>query len=164
MDIENILYIIVIIVWVIVGLVRKNKAKEGRPAQGMPPVGDSQTPDFSEMLEEIMGKKAAVPEKKAEPVPAPKKVPVFQKESTLEDGPVLESISVSDYAQRSLAKKEKKLPFQEKKHKPSVKQKLPEAKTEYIPGEEVREESFDLRKAVIYSEILKPKFSEEDLL
>lgn len=156
-DIENILYIIVIIVWIVVGLIRKNKKKEGRPTTAMPPLGETQSPDISEMLEEILGKKSTVsPEQ--QPVPAEQKkiIPAIEKEPE-----TLESISGTDYTRRSIKKTEKIL--HPRKRKPVV--AIPKKAGEEIPEESdtfirtiMEESQFDLRKAVIYSEILNPPF------
>ncbi len=75
LDIQNILYIVVIIAWAVVGYIKKSKKKEGRPATAMPPVGEPGNPDFSEVLDEILGRKKE--EKKIIPFPVapePKKV------------------------------------------------------------------------------------------
>lgn len=155
-DIENILYIIVIIVWVVVGLIKKNKKKEGRPAPSGPPQEGTQPPDISEMLEEILGKKPPKPPEK-KPVIVPRKE---VKHRVPEDLKTLESITGTDSTERSI---KKSALYSERK--PVVSRKIkPESEIqqeqEAVPDiKKIMEEStFDLRKAVIYSEILNPPY------
>lgn len=155
-DIENILYIIVIIIWVVVGLVKKNKKKEGRPAPSGPPVDETQPPDISEMLEELLGKKRSeLPKKK--PVTAQRKQPRREK---VKEPQTLETITGTDFGQRSIKKSElyrERKPVVTRKIKPE--DEISQEQESPADIKKIMDESaFDLRKAVIYSEILNPPY------
>lgn len=157
-NIENIIYILAIIIWVVVGFIKKNKKKEARPATTMPPVGETQQPDISDVLEKIFGEKPiGQKETRPEPVMVKKtepKVKEFSAES-------LETITGTDSKQRSIKKenqsgkihKERKTVFASKEkpenHSASGEEAEQNTTGINIPGQ------FDLRKAVVFSEILK---------
>ncbi len=172
-DIENILYIIVIIVWVIVGFIKKSKKKAGVPTTAMPPMGDSQQPDISEMLEEILGKKPPEPPVK-KPIPTP---PQKEKKKNI---PVesLETITGTDSTQRSIKKSKPISPletestrFQKVRKSISPSKEHGVLRTQREEKAAIEEENsstmeeghsdaagLDLRKAIIYSEILKSPY------
>lgn len=155
-DIENILYIIVIIVWVVIGLIKKNRKKEGRPASSGPPQEETQPPDISEMLEEILGKKRPMPPEK-KPVIVPRKE---VKPGVLKGLKTLESITGTDSTERSIKKTglyHERKPVVSRKIKPDA--EIPQEQEAVPDIKKIMEEStFDLRKAVIYSEILNPPY------
>lgn len=157
-DIENVLYIIVIIVWVVMGFLRKKKKKEGRPASSMPPVGgENDQPDFSEMLEEILGKKRE--EQKAIPVqPKPLAVKAVKKKAMEEES--LETITGTDFTKRSISKGQTiSTPFAKQPRKDLLK---PKTVRDSLQKETLKplfsSSQFDLRNAVILSEILNPPY------
>ncbi len=144
-DLPNLVYIIAIIAWVVIGFIKKNRKKDGRPATTMPPVGEPQQPDIGDILEEILGKKKEEQKPKTVVVPTHQTKP--QKPQKVFHPKTPETIPATDsFKQKVLRQKEKNI------------SSVSEADSSIDFRSIFEESQFDLRKAIIYSEIMKPPY------
>ena len=165
-DFQNIIYIFAIIIWVVIGFIRKNKKKEGQPSPSTPPpTGETnQQPDITTILEEILGKKT----EKEKPVTVP-----AEKQQTKKFSPFVSPNTT--YPGKEKTEKVPKKKFSPAPKQIIAKEDISGPEFSYHTGHETGNENssltgapglatimeetpFDLRKAVIFSEILNPPF------
>jgi len=142
---ESIIYVIIAVVWLVISLIRASNKQAKKKANPVAPAKPAQNQDIGKVLEELLGIKVQEPQPAPDTVsrqvtPQPKKKPkqtnpsyaTFDKSSYQ-----FQDDFVSD-VRTKIQKKDENEPFL--RQKPS-----------YI-------DDFDLRKAVIWSEILNRKY------
>jgi hypothetical protein len=165
LDFETLIYIVVIIIWLVVSYLRKNKQKEQpparkRPSTTMPPVGESPMEDFSTILEEILGERKKPKEVKKASEKQPKQ-PAPKPRIKLEKRPMIPPM-IGDSTERSIKQALKpgatlRRPETERKKKEEI--ILEETQAPLLDRQSLLDPSeFDLQKAVIYSEILNAPY------